>query len=415
MRDGSWTVGLGVALLLGACGNADAGDGGVGGSAGAAGSGGNAGAGAGGTAGSGTADSGTAGAPDEPPWTPQDITPPPVELPPRPEFSLGMDLGSPGWRGSTQPFCSPLVGYDMDTSLWSTPEAVYLTVAMNCTTLDPRGYCSGERGTRYQSLLVNQGSGWQAVRHQIDNPTLQAVGTQGDALISTGFCAAGKSALDGSFECLGNRGVFESRGAVVRGDSVFHLAGTGSQAGLLTKYQDGAWSELARFAPEAGVRVLLDLGDQLLVAGDGAFVALVDPETGATKPVAAPAGDYVGGASMPGGKYALVNDEGSVALHASEWTTVQATKPLAKLRAAPSGSLYALGWTPTGGWLTLHRIDETGASEVVLELEEGLDIQDFSVNSDSEIFLLLGDFAISQYQCGGFVMTWFDGNQLHLM
>ena len=102
MRDGSWTVGLGVALLLGACGNADAGDGGVGGSAGAAGSGGNAGAGAG-----GTADSGTAGAPDEPPWTPQDITPPPVELPPRPEFSLGMDLGSPGWRGSTQPFCSP--------------------------------------------------------------------------------------------------------------------------------------------------------------------------------------------------------------------------------------------------------------------------------------------------------------------
>lgn len=364
----------------------------------------------------GSAGMGTAGAPSEPPTTPEDITPPPVELPPRPNFSLGFELGSPGWRNSTEAFCAPWVGDRVNASLWSTSDAVYVTVAMICDLLDPPGYCSGERGTYYQSLFVNQGNGWKAVRHNINNPTLSAVGTLGDALISMGQCAAGKSELDGSFECLGNRPVFRSLGAVVRGDTVFHLALTGGQASQLTKYQNGVWSEVRRFEPERSAKVLLDLGDQLLVAGDAAFVAEVDPKTGATTSIAAPAGDYVDGVVLPDGKYALGNADGAVLLHDSKaWTPHGPPGTLlSKLHASPSGSIYAVGWTPSGA-RELHRIDHTGASKVVLELEEGWEIQDYSVNSDTEIFLMLGGYAISQFQCGGLVMTWFDGNQLHLM
>ncbi|MEZ4370514.1 MAG: hypothetical protein R3B07_06800 [Polyangiaceae bacterium] len=354
----------------------------------------------------------------DPPTPPTAVTPPPVELPPRPaDFSLGPMLGPPGWRQSTEPFCSPWVGNGMFTSLWSTPEAVYVTVGIHCYSLidgAPQEYCSAPGGAS-ESLFVNRGEGWQAIHHYTDVAEIRNFGVQGDALLSfgreSGSCAVGKSTMDGSFDCLGGRPIAYSTGGLVRGDRVFHLGTDSFSDYSLSRFANGEWSEVKSFERRDHPGVLLDLGGPLLIAGDHGLVVGVDPESGTTQTIAAPLGRYEEGAALPWG-YALLSNDASgykLVLHsAAGWKTLNL--PVGddtKLRAEASSLYVSYGDK-------LYRVDETGEYELVLELTQAR-IEDFRVNSDTEIFLSIEYPELQQYQCGRFVMTWFDGNQLHLM
>ncbi|MCA9648092.1 MAG: hypothetical protein H6718_20985 [Polyangiaceae bacterium] len=402
LRSLAGCVSLALAFAVAGCGS-ESDTGGAGGSGGSAGVGGI---------------GGTGGVLD-PPEPPTAVTPPPVELPARPaDFSLGPGFGTPGWRESTEPFCSPWVGNNMFTALWSTQDAVYLTIGMRCTTLLGGGiqeYCSAPEAA-YQSLFVNQGQGWQAIHHFRDLYTPRPIGTQGSALLSMGIyqgaCAVGKSTLDGNFECLGNRPAAHPVDAAARSEGVYQLESDGENGYALTRFADGAWTELTRVGAPDAPRTLLDLGSELLVAGDDAFVARIDPESGATQTVAAPPGIYEAGAVLPGG-YALMGfQQGTYQLlmHKDQgWTPAGLSfGRYTALRSAPGSALYIADESK------LYRVAETGQYETLLDLDPAR-IHDFRVNADDEIFLSLEYPELQQYQCGRFVMAWFDGSELHLM
>lgn len=404
------SVVLGSALLFVCCGRTSdtSGTSGAVGGVGPGGSGTGASSVGGSTGGSGHAAAG--GSSPDGTLTPTPVTPPEANFPERPPWTSGPSTGQDGWRQSSEPFCSPWVAGEMWPSLLSTPERVYLDLSAYCNPL-AQAPCSAEPEKSYQSLFVNEGTGWRAVSHFLDSPTRDVVGAFPDgSLIATGLCAAGRHDLSGGFECLGARAVWASEGAFVRGLDVYHLS-SGGVSPLLSKYTQASWQDRFKFSESAVPHVLINLGKDVVVAGEAGLLMRGDPDLAKLDALSGPVADYIAGTAIPGGNFALADAEGNVRLNISgTWVAVEGLKLAvdARLAASPSGSVYAISRQD------LVRIQPDGSFEAVIKLQGSNYFSSLAINSDSEVFLAMNAQELAGYQCGKVVLGWFDGSELHL-
>ena len=325
------------------------------------------------------------------------------DLPDIPEdYVPPLPVGEPGWRDSTETFCSELL-LKQTTGIWADAEGVAVLTASCQATLD--SFC--ESGTE---LWYNDGSGWEWLLGLQDADTTSILsGVAGGDLLFRGSRAV---AMGRDGEAHG--GSPDEAGYVMSlfGDGTgpaygtFHENTTAPEAGHLYRYGDGAWTDLATYADPTYAQDLVVVGDvAYAVLGSAIGRAALGSAFEAIPDV--PPQDYMVLGALAEDDLWTATFEGAV-LHydGDSLTEIGEVEGGVLQFQAVEDEMYFISET-TFGRVTGSEI------EVIQELDELATFQGLAGVASDEVFVAVMDEELEDYDCTGLEVFVYDGEQFH--
>jgi hypothetical protein len=333
--------------------------------------------------------------------------------PPAPPWQPHFELGTPGWRNSTTPFCTEHYGLISGPRLWSDSQTTFALLEAGCNVLADVP-CGGE-GT---SLYANSGEGWRLLRRfEAGTRNKSLTGFPGGRLLmSADDCQIATVDRAGNVSCS-----WRSPGPEVEWVNQLFAVPGGRAYALLRSYHldalrvlelaNGAWTE---FAP-----VMTDPLTTTMTAGPGAL--LVADYEGRVERATAP-GPLTRIAGAPAGGYTAIWTFGKdvwLANRVGELVHFDGTS----WRVVPTGikdELWGL-WGSDDGVLYFYSAGGFGrwngkAIELFANGEGQPTLKWFSGmwgNSANEVFLSFNDRSMRDYACSGAFVLYFDGSRFH--
>jgi hypothetical protein len=334
-----------------------------------------------------TGGTGAAGAPAQP-WKPH------------------FDLGTPGWRNSTTPFCTERFGGIRGPQVWSDDGTVFALVSATAACGEDYAPCGGQGSTVYS----NSGRGWATLqRLPGSNLHVKLAGFPGGSLLLDDLdCGIRIMDRSGNTRCM-----FEDTRRI--GVRDLFAAGDGSAyaliGGELMKLTGETW------APFGNVKTVDYSG---AVWGDSGRIVLVDSEKLAVQGDAS--GRFVALPNAPSawfsevwvsGKDVWLADQLGVLHHfdGTRWRSIDTglKAEILGLWGSRDGVLYFYSGAGFGRWngaaIELFAIPPSGLQFVAFSSIWG--------NSASEVFVGVQDLLLRKSPCSGSFILFFDGKQFH--
>jgi hypothetical protein len=263
-------------------------------------------------------------------------------------------LGAPGWRNSTVPFCSEIVG-NLQPRVWSNSDSVYVLVSSTCNSFDHIACNTGNAAT--VRLYRNDGSGW-SVLFETEKSGTGAIAGYPDGrvvLAGDGACPVTVVRPDGTSSCLLDEAFVSQAVAVSGTQNLFVLGSYSADPGttVLVKHDGTGWSTTKRW-PNAQPGALAAGASTLLIAGPSQMAEVVDTSSDVVSSLPnVPAGDDAA-AWVYGANDILLGDAiGRVSPFAgSEWATVDSgfNDVLGDMWGDPDGSVFFYSQGAFGRW-----------------------------------------------------------------
>lgn len=340
-----------------------------------------------------------------------------VEPPPPPEWDPPFELGEPGWRESTDPFCSPYAGRLRfeGVDIWADHRGVFvLETIENWGTPFELPYRSGT------TLQFNDGSGWAS---WLDMPREPG---SGGGYRMNGTPAGPVWLWPGACPLRRVDGPDESRCVYAEDASIQDVHMLGETSGWLLLWDRVVWldedgpEDVGRFDSDERLRGIWGDADGATVVTDRAVYRArrdaemavlreAEPEAELTALWARDAGDYWVGTESG----TLLRFEGG------EWTTAANVGGYVSELWSDGSSLYFVSSYDEDGRIGIEgqrfgRWTETGGVEVLLDYEGLVRIGAMAGDADSgEVYLAFVDGELVEYACGPAVVVWFDGEEFH--
>jgi hypothetical protein len=351
----------------------------------------------------------------------------PNALPPAPPWNPGTPLGTPGWGGSTVPFCSKPVG-GTASRVWTKQDAVYALVTTDCPNLlgGRQQTCNIPRNSVVQILYKNGGSGWiplyqyqravglgsRGILTGYSDGRTVIAGDTGSTL--NGLCDVTLVDQGGQSKCIWAGPTFSSSAIATAGTDLLLLGRDDDTATKLLEYDGTKWTTLVSWPVPAELPlVVATAGSAALVAGSPGLAWAGDIASGTLKPLpGVPAGDYPAGWIYALDDIFLGNVIGQLTHYDGvKWTTVESgLDQVVLMWGAPDHTVFVASRTTLLRW-------KAGTFSTVWALagdaSQSGNIMDMWGNSSTEMFFAVKDEAFNQYACGPTFLLWFDGSVVH--